>query len=98
MKLSYTKVYNCTVWRSLLILIYSIAMGKQVSSIKQMERKDVIVFPHQIKDSCQSKHLNTLASVSQVLLIIVIELAGKYHSTFMFLKEWYFFFHLAGRW
>lgn len=72
-------------------------MGKQVS-IKQMERKDVIIFPHQIKDSCQSKHLNTMASVSQVLLIIVIELAGKYHSTFMFLKEWYFFFHLAGRW
>lgn len=57
-----------------------------------MEQKDVIIFPYQIKDSCKGKLLNTLASVSQLLLIIVIELAGKYHSTFMYLKEWYFFF------
>lgn len=59
-----------------------------------MEQKDVIIFPYQIKNSCKGKLLNTLASVSQLLLIIVIELAGKYHSTFMYLKEWYFFFFI----
>lgn len=42
-----------------------------------MEQKDVIIFPHQIKGSCQGEHLNTLATVSQVLLIIVIDLAGN---------------------
>lgn len=63
-----------------------------------MEQKDVIIFPYQIKDSCKGKLLNTLASVSQLLLIIVIELAGKYHSTFMYLKEWYFFFFFSFGW
>lgn len=72
-------------------------MGKQVSINRW--NKNTIIFPHQIKDSYKGKLLNTLAIVSQLLLIIVIELAGKYHSTFMYFKRVVlFFFRLARRW